>query len=110
MFSLVFCSYLWNLTQWFDTYLIQALYPKLGDVPGMGGILGMGVGVISGINEIFVDIITGTLYIVLPLLWMSIMGWAGYQAGIYLTGLFNAMASPANQAGEKAGNRVGRFL
>lgn len=107
MFSLIFCSFLWNLTQWFDNYLIQALYPSLDGVLGMGGILEqMG----NNVNELFVDMITGTLYVVLPMLWMGIMSWCGYHAGLQVTGMFNSLLAPATQAGEKAGNRLNKYL
>lgn len=107
MFSLIFCSFIWNLTQWFDTYLIQALYPSLDGVMGIGGVLLQGS---NDINELFVDIVIGTLYIVLPVLWMAVMSWCGYHAGMYVTGLFNTLSAPATQAGGKASQMVSKFL
>jgi hypothetical protein len=105
MFSLIFCSFLWNLTAWFDNYLIQALYPSLGGIAGIGMLNNSG-----DVNELFVDMIIGALYIVLPLLWMAVMGWCGYQAGMHLSSLFNTLAAPANQAGNKAGGSATKHL
>jgi hypothetical protein len=107
MFSLIFCSFLWNLTAWFDNYLIQALYPTLGDIGGLG-ILNSATDLNP--NELFVDMIVGALYVVLPILWMAVMSWCGYHAGLHVSGLFNSMLASAGSAGEKAGSRVTRYL
>jgi hypothetical protein len=107
IFSLIFCSFIWSLTAWFDNYLIQALYPDIGGVSGIG-ILEQATDVNT--NELFVDMIIGALYIVLPILWMAVMGWCGYQAGMHVTGLFNAMAASAHSAGEKAGGSARKYL
>jgi hypothetical protein len=101
LFSLIFCTFIWNLVQWFDTYLMQALYPSLGNVAGVGAIFNE---VSNDINGTFVDIVTGILYIVLPILWMAVMSWCGYHAGLQAAGLFGTMFAASNQAGEKAGN------
>ena len=98
IFSVIFCSYLWALTQWFDNYLIQALYPSLGKIPGMDGILND----ITSPNESFVDMIIAALYIVLPLLWLTVMGWAGFQAGQHVANMVGSMSMPATNAGNKS--------
>jgi len=113
IFSVIFCSFLWSLTAWFDNYLIQALYPSLADIPGMGGILGSLTSAYadpSKTNELFVDMIIGTLYVVLPILWMSVMGWAGFQAGQQVTNLVGTMSGTAKTAGERVGNIVTKHL
>jgi hypothetical protein len=105
IFSVIFCSFIWQVVQWFDTILIQALYPSLGNVPGMGLL-----NAVQLPNQLFVDMIIGTLYVVLPLLWLSIMGWAGFHAGHQIGALMGAMGHPANRSGEQAGQSVRRFL
>jgi hypothetical protein len=107
MFSLIFCSFLWSLTAWFDNYLIQALYPSVGGISGMG-ILEQATDVDT--NELFVDMIIGALYVVLPMLWMAVMSWCGYQAGMQVTGMLSTLASPAERAGSEIGGRTKRLL
>jgi hypothetical protein len=97
MFSLIFCSYLWQLVQWFDNYLIQALYPSLGDVAGLG-ILNADSGKTT--NQLFVEMIVGSLYVVLPLLWMTVMGWVGFELGSFVTGLLNRIDAVSKSAGD----------
>ena len=107
IFSVIFCSYLWQLVQWFDNYLIQALYPKLGDITGLGILNSIGG---KTTNEIFVEMIIGALYIVLPFLWMTVMGWIGFQTGSFITGALSSMSAAANRAGDRAANIVNKRL
>lgn len=104
LFSLIFCSYLWHLVQWFDFYLIQALYDPLAGKPGMGGVLSS-----SGqtLDQKFADMIIGGMYIVLPLFWLMVMGWSGIQAGNFVGGLLSQLSGPAASAGQRAGNVAG---
>lgn len=103
IFSLVFCSFIWNLVFWFDHFLIQALYPDLYGTAGMGGILNNnGVGSCP-VNVLFTNMIIGTLYVVLPFVWMSVMTWAGFKVGGFISGVMNPMSEPANEAASKAG-------
>lgn len=106
IFSIIFCSFLWHLVQWFDNYLIQSLYPSLGNIQGMGLLNELNINP----NQAFVDMIIATLYILLPLLWLSVMGWAGIQAGIQLGSMVGAMSGVANQAGERAASIVRKRL
>jgi hypothetical protein len=100
-FSLIFCSFIWHLVAWFDNHLIAALYPSRFDLTS----------VISGVltasddtpNARFVDMIIGTLYVVLPLVWMTVMSWASVNVGSGLMGSMGTMGQPANSAGSQAG-------
>lgn len=106
LFSLIFCSYLWHLVQWFDNYLIQALYDPLAGVPGMGGVLGSS----QSSSQMFVDMIIGGLYIILPLFWLMVMGWAGIQAGNFMAGALSTLAASAESAGRQAGGTANNLI
>lgn len=105
MFSLIFCTFLWQLVQWFDSALIQALYPSLGGIAGLGIMEDS-----HHTNQMFVDMIIAVLYVVLPILWMSVMGWAGIQAGIAISNLMGVMGAPAATASERASQLVRKKL
>jgi hypothetical protein len=106
MFSLIFCSFLWQLVQWFDNTLIQSLYPSLGGIAGLGMINGHN----DNINQLFVDMIVGLLYVVLPILWMTVMGWASFQAGTAIANLMGVLTAPATSAGERVSSIVRKKL
>lgn len=107
LFSLIFCSYLWHLVQWFDNYLIQALYASFAGIPGMGGVLSSSL---QSPNQMFVDMIIGGMYIVLPLFWLTVMGWAGIQAGNFIAGALSTMSASAENAGRQAGGTANSLV
>ena len=100
IFSLIFCSFIWHLVAWFDHFLIQALYPHLFEVEAMGGVLGAQY----NINMSFVNMVVGTLYLILPMAWMSVMSWAGFHFGGQITSMMKPMSSDADASGSSGGN------
>ena len=69
----------------------------------MGGILNNnGIGS-SPVNVLFTNMVIGTLYIVLPLVWMSVMTWAGFKIGGFIGSVVSPMSEPASGAGNEAG-------
>lgn len=99
IFSVIFCSFLWHVVQWFDHLLIASLYPTFDNFI-LKNLQSMNP------NQILVDMIIGTLYIGLPLIWLMVMGWAGFRAGFEFNGLFNSLGSPAQQSGHHVGQMV----
>ncbi len=102
IFSVIFCSYIWHLVQWFDNYLIQALYPDLFGVAGMGGVLSAAS--TYGSNVIFTNMVIGTLYLVMPIIWFVVMSWAGFQAGHALSSVLMPMSASSDAAGNAGGS------
>lgn len=103
IFSVIFCSFLWHVVQWFDHILIEALYPTFDNF------------IVKNLqsfnpNQILVDMIIGTLYVVLPLIWLMVMGWAGFRAGYEIGGLIGGMSAPAYQSGQHLNQSVRKFL
>lgn len=94
IFAITFFSFLWACTHWVDQVLMQSLYPPAGifEVNGQGTY-----------NQIFTDMLIGTMYVALPLLFLMVMSWAGMQAGNALSGIFGSMTSVADRAGNQAG-------
>lgn len=102
IFSVIFCSYIWNLVAWFDNFLIQALYPTLHGVKGMGGILNNWFGQPTS-HQRFTNMVVGTLYVVLPFFWMIMMSWCGFAVGHFMANVMSAFGAPAASAGSEAG-------
>lgn len=103
IFSVIFCSFLWHVVQWFDHILIESLYPKVDNF------------FISNLqncnpNQILVDMIIGTLYIALPIIWLMVMGWAGFRAGYEISNLMGSMSSPADRSGQQIGQNMKKYL
>lgn len=102
LFSLIFCSFIWHLVAWFDDQLIHALFPgQLNIDPITASLQGDPTNMP---NAKFVNMIIGSLYIVLPLAWMTIMSWASVRLGAGLMGLMGSMSSASDSAGGQAAN------
>ncbi len=91
IFSVKFWTVLWYLAYWVDQNLILALYPQVGAML-MSPLAGADL--IN--NRIILNMMTGLLYLGLPMLFSVIMGVAGFSAGSELTSI-----------GTNAGSRLG---
>lgn len=107
LFAVIFCSYLWHLVAWFDNQLITALF---GDHTLMGSMrFVFGPGAYSWVtSEIFVNLLIGGMYLVLPIFFLSVLSWAGLQAGSAFGSMLNSMSAPSSSAGQAAGQAVNR--
>lgn len=100
LFSLTFCSFIWHLVAWFDNQLIYALFPKQMNMDTLTAVL---LGDPANAPNIkFVNMIIGSLYIVLPLVWMTVMSWASVRMGIGMIGMMGSMSAAADSAGHQA--------
>lgn len=119
IFAITFWSYLWHFVLYLDNTLIPAIFPQGGALnlqfkewlQGDGG---------GSINATFIDLIIGALYIALPLLFLTLMSWAGLKVSSAVMGSLSEMRSPASEAGNKVGSlaqslvrsgiKLGRFI
>ena len=53
-------------------------------------------------NQTFVDMIVSSLYVLIPVLWLTVMGWAGIQAGTHVASMVGAMSAAASSSGDRA--------
>lgn len=68
LFSVVFCSFIWEILQWFESALLESLANPT--VPGA-----------RYFQNSYLTTVFTTLYVISPLLFMSLMSVAGYQVG-----------------------------
>jgi len=107
MFSVTFCSFLWHLVQWLDHVLMESLYPRSDEDTVLLGVLSS---LTFNHNQILVDMIIGTLYLVLPIGWLMVMNWAGFRAGYEMSSLFGSLSHPAQQSGQQVDGVARKFL
>ena len=102
-FALFFVDFWFQLARWLDSTILDALY-------------GWGFGAnrphtnfdpLIGLNNTFGDMllnfVMATMFLVLPSLWVTALGWVGVRAGGMLQGLANGTRD-AGQAGGKGSN------
>jgi hypothetical protein len=101
IFAITFWSYLWHLVHYIDNELISALYPTNPNsvIPSWHELLQSG----SGTDQIFVQFIVGTLYIVLPMLFLTLASWAGLKISNAIMAAANEMRAPSDAAGQEGG-------
>ena len=88
IFGVKFWTVLWYLAQWIDQNMFTAMYPDTN--------LLFEVLTNSGehtTKRVMLNVITSCLYIGLPLLWSSMLGWTGIAIGQSL----NSATSPFGQ-------------
>jgi TraG-like protein, N-terminal region len=96
-FGIKFWTALWAVAYWVDNHMIDAMTPKEN---GMVAAVAYAIGL--GDNQWLFNFITSMLYIVLPLAWLTLLGWAGFRVG----GVFvahQAGLQPAEAAGAGGG-------
>jgi len=82
-FSVFFWAFLFALAAWLDNYLLGAVASAGGDTTGFLRQMVPGIGSDGPADNaiIVIGYVTRSLYVVLPLLFSSMMAWAGVQAG-----------------------------
>ena len=104
VFSLVFVQGILAVVGWFDNYLIASLYEN----EGAWSFLGRGDSLFADANKkMLINFILATLYLVGPIIWLSVMASIGMAAARAAQGLFGTTAlTSAIQAGAQGMQRA----
>ncbi|MGX2040264.1 conjugal transfer protein TraG N-terminal domain-containing protein [Methylocaldum sp. MU1018] len=99
LFAVRFLTFLWAAAVWLDNTLQQALNPT--------GWFDFAVDKTDyTVSEVVIDLVTGTMFTIVPLLWLGMLGWAGYRAG----GAVDSFINNANASAAVAGGSFGNAL
>ncbi|MDY4506067.1 MAG: conjugal transfer protein TraG N-terminal domain-containing protein [[Actinobacillus] rossii] len=102
-FALVALTFWWELARWLDSWLLDVLYNSATH---------------NSINPYFlenteddfiVNFVMGSLFLVLPAIWIGAISWAGFSLGA-LAQTFTNGTKDASAAGQKVGDSVGSAL
>ena len=80
-FALFFLTFWWELARWLDSWLLSVLYDS--STHSYWNLAGMQ----NTQDDLIVNIVMGTMFLILPVLWLGAMGWAGAQVGTALSGI-----------------------
>lgn len=100
-FSVKFWTVLWYLAFWVDQNLIMALFPNAGALT-----LSTLTDPDTFNNRVILNFVTGMMYMMLPVLFTTIMSLAGYSAGRQLDAI-KTMAVGRMEGGSNAAGRMG---
>lgn len=77
LFGMFFLHFWFELARWIDSRMLEALYVSGGPNEGEG-FLDFAADVPG---DMYMDFTTGLMFLVVPALWMGILGWAGVRGG-----------------------------
>ncbi|HFV8254126.1 TPA: conjugal transfer protein TraG N-terminal domain-containing protein, partial [Escherichia coli] len=102
VFALNFLTFWWELARWLDSWMLTALYSS--DTHSRVNMMGLQ----NTSDDIIMNFVMGTMFIILPAVWLGALSWAGISAGVAIANAARDGTSAAHQAASKAGDLVGK--
>lgn len=103
VFALNFLTFWWELARWLDSWMITALYGS--DTHSSLNMMGLQ----NTSDDIIMNLVMGTMFLVLPAVWLGALSWAGVNIGQAISEGFNRAGHVTQQAGQHAGSFVKRI-
>lgn len=97
VFALNFLTFWWELARWLDSWLLTALYSS--DTHSRFNIAGFQ----NSSDDLIMNLVMGTMFLVLPAVWVGALSWAGVSTGGILE---KAIASGSRKAQDSGGQAV----
>ncbi|MHN97840.1 conjugal transfer protein TraG, partial [Escherichia coli] len=97
-----FLTFWWELARWLDSWMLTALYSS--DTHSRVNMMGLQ----NTSDDIIMNFVMGTMFIILPAVWLGALSWAGISAGVAIANAARDGTSAAHQAASKAGDLVGK--
>lgn len=98
-FSLFFVDFWFQLARWIDSTILNALYGWHSPHSNFNPLMGLN----NAFGDMLLNFVMATMFLVLPSLWITALGWVGVRAGGVLQGLANGTRD-AGQAGRSGAN------
>lgn len=103
-FGLMFLTFWWELARWLDGWMLELLYNS--DTHSSWNL----AGIQNTQDDLIMQFVMGTMFIVLPAFWMGALGWAGIQLGGAIENTTRTGTRHIEQAGGKAGDVANKSL
>ncbi len=101
-FGLMFLTFWWELARWLDGWMLTLLYD--GDAHSSWNL----AGIQNTQDDLIMQFVMGTMFIVLPAFWMGALGWAGVQLGGVIERAAITGSADANKSGGRMGDVIAR--
>ena len=96
---MMFVDFWFQLARYIDSTILDAFYgsgsPHLSFDPVMG--------LNTATQDAILNFVMGAMFVILPMLWITAIGWAGVQVGALLSDLSNGVKG-VQQAGVQGGS------
>ncbi|EPJ2775194.1 conjugal transfer protein TraG N-terminal domain-containing protein [Klebsiella pneumoniae] len=98
LFALNFLTFWWELARWLDSWLLTALYSS--DTHSSFNMAGFQ----NSSDDLIMNFVMATMFLVLPAVWMGALSWAGVRIGGTLDAAFKSGTNDVQKAGGSAVN------
>ncbi|EAR4689427.1 conjugal transfer protein TraG [Salmonella enterica] len=97
IFAVNFLMFWWELARWLDSWLLTALYSS--DTHSRFNMMGFQ----NTSDDLIMNLVMGTMFLVLPAVWIGALSWAGVHLGGAISNGVKAGTDKATQTSEKGG-------
>lgn len=98
VFALNFLTFWWELARWLDSWLLTALYSS-----GTHSRFNL-AGFQNSSDDLIMNFVMATMFIVLPAVWLGSLSWAGASLGAAVSSAFQKGTEKAEATGGKLGD------
>ncbi len=98
IFALNFLTFWWELARWLDSWLLEALYSS--DTHSRFNLAGFQ----NTSDDMVMNFVMGTMFIVLPAVWVGALSWAGLDIGAALSNAIGSGVKDARVSASSAGD------
>ncbi|WP_198601021.1 conjugal transfer protein TraG N-terminal domain-containing protein, partial [Escherichia coli] len=98
VFALNFLTFWWELARWLDSWMMTALYRS--DTHTRFNMMGFQ----NTSDDLIMNLVMGTMFIVLPAVWLGALSWAGFSVGVVVGDSFGKGTSHTFQSASKSGD------
>ncbi|EKN3597338.1 conjugal transfer protein TraG N-terminal domain-containing protein [Yersinia enterocolitica] len=98
MFAMIFVTFWWELAGWLDDRLIEIIYS------GGRGYYNWFMSI--GSEGWIMNLVLGSMFLVLPAFWFGAIGWSGIQIGVMVSQSVSSGSKTSQQAGAVGGQIV----
>ncbi|EDX3008404.1 family 16 glycosylhydrolase [Salmonella enterica] len=99
-FALFFLTFWWELARWLDSWLLGVLYSS--DTHSSWNL----AGIQNSQDDVIINLVMGSMFLVLPTFWLGAMTWAGVRVGVAVNGALTGGVKVAQDSGGKAGRKL----
>lgn len=100
IFAVNFLTFWWELARWLDSWLLTALYSS--DTHTRFNMMGFQ----NTSDDLIMNLVMGTMFLMLPAVWVGALSWAGVQIGSEISRGLMSGTSESKLAASHAGNVV----
>ncbi|RCV86919.1 conjugal transfer protein TraG [Billgrantia montanilacus] len=100
LFGTWFLTFWWELARWIDSKLIDLIYNS--DAAKMSWMAAAN----NAYDKLVLQFVEGMMFLVLPAIWLGVLGWAGMRVGEAVGSSVKGGAGDAQGAGKKGGDKT----